>query len=90
MSEQQKEQMEAAKEEKKAQQKEKEDKAEKKEKLEETKEKAEKISGYGAAKRTTVKAASIEELIEKIKNVNWDQVQSVKANSSGIKFDLTI
>lgn len=93
MSAQQKERIEAAKEEKKAQQKEKEEKAEKKEKeekLEETKEKTDKISGYGAEKRTTVKASSIEELIEKIKNVDWDQVQSVKANSSGIKFDLMI
>ena len=93
MSEQQRERIEAAKEEKKAQQKEKEEKAEKKEeeeKLEEAKEKSDKVSIHGAAKRTTVKAASIEELIEKIKNVDWNQVQSVEAGSSGVKFDFMV
>ena len=93
MSEQQRERIEAAKEEKKAQQKEKAEKAEKKEeqeKLEEAKEKNDKVSIHGAAKRTTVKAASIEELIEKIKNVDWNQVHSVEAGSSGVKFDFMV
>lgn len=94
MSEQQKERIEEAKEEKKAQQKENakkaEEKKQEKKQLEEVKDKADKLPVQEAAKRTIVKASSIEELIEKIKNVDWNQVQTTEANVAGRRFDCAI
>jgi len=63
MSEQQKERMESAKE-KRAEEKKKADKQEEKEKRSEA-----------PAKRTWVEASSEEELLEKLRNINWDEIQ---------------
>lgn len=41
-------------------------------------------------KRTTVTADSVEELLEKIKNVDWNQVGAEDARKSGGRFDLSI
>lgn len=43
-----------------------------------------------ATKRTTVQADSMEELIEKITAVDWDEVKSEEMPESGGKFDYSI
>lgn len=66
-----------------------------KERLEEAKEakRAEKSSdtayqsAYNKVKRTTVKAGTIEELLEKIRNVDWDKVEEENVPSTGGRFD---
>lgn len=62
-----------------------------KERIEEAKEakRAEKNSnsGYNRVKRTTVKGQSVEELLEKIRNVDWDQVEEEKVPVAGGRFD---
>ena len=41
-------------------------------------------------KRTTVQADSIEELLKKIKEVNWDTIKAEEETKSGSKFDYSI
>lgn len=41
-------------------------------------------------KHTTVQADSIEELLDKIRNVNWDEIPEEKAAPMGRRFDLNI
>jgi anti-sigma28 factor (negative regulator of flagellin synthesis) len=96
----QSERIEAAREKKKAQKKEEEEKAEEKadeEKKEEAlearrKEQAEEAyqSAQGSVKRTTVTAATTEELLEKIKNVDWDTVAEITPQRTGAKFDFSV
>ncbi len=52
---------------------------------------AEKASdtGYNKVKRTTVKANTMEELLEKIRDVNWDKVEEEKVPVAGSRFDTT-
>lgn len=57
---------------------------------EEAAKKAEKEAKEKAAKRTRVEAGSIEELLEKIRTVDWDAVKEEKPIESGGKFDCTI
>lgn len=87
MSESQRERIEEAKEEKKeeaAKKADKEEAAQKTEK-EEAARKADK-----AVKRTQIEAGSIEELLEKIRTVDWDAVKEEKPVASGGRFDCTI
>ena len=42
---------------------------------------------YNRVKRTTVKANSMEELLKKIRNVNWDDVEEEKVPAAGSRFD---
>lgn len=71
-----------------------EEKAEKAEK-EEKKEKAEKQqealhqTDWSKRKSTLVQADTIEELMEKIQNVNWDEVQETEVKQMGGKIDFT-
>ena len=44
----------------------------------------------GKAKKTTVKASSVEELLEKIRNVDWSTVKSGEMTESGSRFDLKV
>lgn len=44
-------------------------------------------SAYKRAKRTTVKAATTEELLEKIRSVDWGSVEEKLVPASGSKFD---
>lgn len=44
-------------------------------------------SAYNRTKETTVKAKTTEELLEKIRNVNWDNVEEKLVPASGSKFD---
>lgn len=44
-------------------------------------------STYKRAKRTTVKAATTEELLKKIRSVDWNSVEEKLVPSSGSKFD---
>ena len=41
-------------------------------------------------KRTTVQADSMEELLEKIRGVDWDSVKAENRPQSGGRFDLAI
>ena len=43
-----------------------------------------------SGKRTTVKAGSIEELLEKIQNVDWDKVRDEETTGTGSRFDFSI
>lgn len=66
-----------------------------KERMEEAKEakRAEKNSdsayntGYNRVKRTTVKAQSVEELLEKIRNVDWNQIDEETVPVTGSRFN---
>jgi hypothetical protein len=99
-SKSQSERIEAAREKKKAEKKEEEEKAEEKseeEKKEEAlearrKEHADEVyqNAQGGIKRTTVTAATTEELLEKIKNVDWDSVPEQASASAGTKFDFSV
>ena len=42
---------------------------------------------YGKTKRTTVKAKTTEELLEKIRNVDWSKVEEMDIPKTGGKFD---
>lgn len=44
---------------------------------------------FGDTKMTTVFASSVDELVEKIKSVDWTQVESVKA-TTGVHFNYTV
>lgn len=47
--------------------------------------------GHGQVKRTTVSADTVEDLISKIKDVNWDEVQAVDRRPPvGSKFDFSL
>ncbi len=45
---------------------------------------------HGKHKKTTVKADSLEELLEKIKNVDWDKIQEEETETVGSRFDLNV
>ncbi len=60
------------------------------EKKEEEKEEAKKAEKETKTKRVTVKANSIEELVSKIKEVDWDAITSVEKPVAGGKFDFSI
>lgn len=81
-SDRQRERIEKAREEKRAENKEKEKKAEKE------------VQSYSKhntdTKRASVQADSMEELIEKITEVDWDTVKSEKMPESGGRFDFSI
>lgn len=66
--------------------------ARQKERLEETREKKEEDSqkdNDAKVKRTTVQAGSVEELIQKMKDVDWDSIEETVLES-GRMFDLTV
>jgi hypothetical protein len=96
----QSERIEAAREKKKAEKKEEEKKAEEKseeEKKEEAlearrKEHADEVyqNAQGSIKRTTVTASTTEELLEKIKNVDWDSIPELTSAGTGSKFDFSV
>ena len=71
----QRERIEKAREEKRAERKEKQDGYQR---------------GNAAVKRTTVRADSMEELLEKIRGVDWDSVKEEYKPQSGGRFDFTI
>lgn len=64
-----------------------------KERIEEAREakreakRAENSTGYNRVKQTTVKAKTPEELLEKIRNVNWDTVEEKLVPVAGGRFD---
>jgi hypothetical protein len=92
----QSERIEAAREKKKAEKKEEEEKAEEEKKEEaleaRRKEHADEVyqNAQGGIKRTTVTAATTEELLEKIKNVDWDSVSEQASAGTGTKFDFSV
>lgn len=62
----------------------------KNENREEAAKKADKEAKDKAAKRTHVEAGSVEELLEKIRTVDWDAVKEEKPVESGGRFDCSI
>lgn len=46
--------------------------------------------GKNTGKKTTVYASTVEELMEKIANVDWNAVKEERQNPTGQRFDLTI
>lgn len=64
-------------------------KADKKEKAAEQK-KADEKEKAEKTQKTRVEAGSIEELLEKIRNVDWDGVKPTDVKTSGSRFDCTI
>lgn len=101
LSAKQKERIEAAREEKKAEKEQNEKRAERQRKEDAFRERIDErrvglwqrdshnsVSDH--AKRTTVEAGSIEELMEAIRNVNWDQVKSGPFRQTGGRFDFSI
>ena len=48
------------------------------------------LAAQARTKKTTVTASSVEELLEKIRSVDWDQIKSEELLSSGSRFDSTI
>ena len=94
VSEKQKERIEKAKEEKadnktvaKKEEEQKEDKSVTKKETEEIKNSNAISEKY---KKTTVYASTVEELLEKIQNVDWSQVKAAEVPATGSKFDCTI
>lgn len=64
-----------------------------KERIEKAKEnrKAEEAKkGKAEAKRTRVQASSVEELLEKIKNVDWSKIQADQVQTKGSRFDYSV
>ena len=66
----------------------KEERAEQEKKAQEQKEQD--IAAQGRTKKTIVKADTVEELLEKIKNVDWNQIKSEEKQVTGGKFDFSI
>lgn len=66
----------------------KEERAEQEKKAQE--QKNQDIAAQGRTKKTRVQADSVEELLEKIKNVDWDQIKSEEKQVTGGKFDFSI
>ncbi|MDD6810904.1 MAG: DUF6033 family protein [Lachnospiraceae bacterium] len=52
--------------------------------------KAEKEENYEKTKKTTVQADSVEELLEKIKAVDWEQIKAEDTPTSGSRFDFSV
>ena len=50
----------------------------------------EELAAQERTKKTTVTASSIEELLEKIKAVNWDEIKSEEVRESGSRFDFSV
>ena len=48
------------------------------------------IAALERTKKTRVQADSVEELLEKIKNVDWDQIKSEEKAMTGGRFDFSI
>jgi molecular chaperone DnaK (HSP70) len=96
----QSERIEAAREKKKAEKKEAAEEAEEKEAEEKKaeaaearkKEKAEEAyqNTQGGIRRTTVTAATTEELLEKIRSVDWDSVEEASVPAAGSRFDFSV
>ncbi len=53
-------------------------------------EKAKEAKEFDERKHTRVTADSVEELLEKIRNVNWDQVKAGQVPTAGSRFDYSI
>lgn len=66
----------------------KEERAEQEKKAQEQKEQD--VAALGRTKKTRVQADTVEELLEKIKNVDWDQIKSEEKPVTGGKFDFSI
>lgn len=66
----------------------KEERAEQEKKAQEQKELD--IAAQGRTKKTRVQADTVEELLEKIKNVDWNQIKSEEKPVTGGKFDFSI
>lgn len=66
----------------------KEERAEQEKKAQE--QKNQDIAAQGRTKKTRVQADSVEELLEKINNVDWDQIKSEEKQVTGGKFDFSI
>lgn len=66
----------------------KEDRAEQEKKAQE--QKNQDIAAQGRTKKTRVEAGSVEELLEKIKAVDWDQIKSEEKPVTGGRFDFSI
>ena len=66
----------------------KEERAEQEKKAQEQKDQD--IAAQGRTKKTLVQAGSVEELLEKIKNVDWNQIRSEEKPVTGGKFDFSI
>lgn len=66
----------------------KEERAEQEKKAQE--QKNQDIAAQGRTKKTRVQADSVEELLEKISNVDWDQIKSEEKQVTGGKFDFSI
>ena len=66
----------------------KEERAEQEKKAQEQKEQD--IAAQGRTKKTIVKADTVEELLEKIKNVDWNQIKAEEKQVTGGKFDFSI
>ena len=52
--------------------------------------KSQDIAAQERTKKTRVQANSVEELIEKIKGVDWDQIKSEEKAMTGGRFDFSI
>lgn len=88
MSEKQKERIEEARAEKKAEQKEAKRKETKKADGKEGGKEAGKVQGRN--KRTRLQADTVEELLEQIKNVDWDNIKAAEKVQTGSRFDFSI
>lgn len=60
------------------------------ERIEKAKEEKKEEAIYSKTKRTTVKADSVEELMEKIKNVDWDKISQEEVPNRGGRFDFSV
>lgn len=89
VSEKQRERIEERRESKREEAKEAEKKAKKDEAMEDLWSKGS-IFGRDSVKRTTVHASSIEELIEEIEKVDWNDVPEDFVNSSGHRFNFSV
>ncbi len=88
----QRERIDETREEKRTQKKEEEKRAEKEKRENRTAERAKSDYGWSSAdlKRTTVRADSIDELVRKIKEVDWDSVEAEHEVRNGGKFDFSV
>lgn len=59
-------------------------------KTEQEKKAQEELAAHERTKKTTVSASSIEELLEKIRSVDWDQIKSEERPEAGSRFDFSV
>lgn len=62
----------------------------KEERSEREKKAQEELASHERTQKTRVQAGSIEELLEKIKSVDWDQIKSEEKATSGSRFDFSV